>query len=104
MRKVRNLINRYSDSPLRFNVTLDGFFHSFRFAAGNPDFTTLAADSNGNLLKEIEMVIHQPIDSGFLISNFASANSAQSIFHGLFSLLVLGSSHFAGSNQWTVMI
>jgi len=85
-------------------LSMDGFVHSLSFCAGNPDFTALVADLNRDFFKEVEMVFYKPVNCNFLNVEFASTDSAQGVFHCLFSLLVFGSSHLAGSNQWTVMI
>jgi hypothetical protein len=50
------------------------------------------------------MVFNKTIQRHFFSMQFTTALCTQRIFHVFFSLLVLGSSHLVGSNQWTVMI
>jgi hypothetical protein len=98
------LVNWYSDSPFGFDFALNSAVHSLCLGAGNPDFTTLLADLDRDLLKKVEMLFYEAVNISFLTVELTSTNSAQRVFHGLFSLRVLGSSHLAGSNQWTVII
>lgn len=99
-----HLIHRYGDAFFRFEVALESLIHAFGKIARDPNFSALIAGLNKNILKEVKMSFNQPIQRHFSAMQLAAALGAQRIFHSFFSLRVLGSSHFAGSNQWTVMI
>lgn len=104
MCKMLFLIYRYQDTLVRLDVAPNGFIHSFGFVSGNPYLMALFAGLNTNIFKEIEFLFHEAVNGGFSITEFPSADGTQVVFHFCFSLLVFGSSHFAGSNQWTVII
>lgn len=93
----------HRDASLGFKLALDSLVHPQGYASGNPDFSALSANLKINIFKKVKMVFNQAIQRHFLPMQFAAALRAQTIFHSVFSLLVLGFSHLAGSNQWTVM-
>src|SRR3989338_3017435 len=99
-----HLIHRYGDAFSRFEVALDSLIHAFGKITRNPDFAALVANLYGHIFKKIKMSLDQTVYRHFSAMQLAAALGTQRIFHDLFSLRVLGSSHFAGSNQWTVMI
>jgi len=104
MFKTLFLIYRYQDTFVRLNVTPNGFIHSFGFVSGDPYLMALFAGLNTNIFKEIEFLFYKAVNGDFSITESPSADSTQVIFHVRFSLLVFGSSHLDGSNQWTVII
>ncbi len=104
---LRHLIYRHRNAPFRFKFALDSLIHPFSQAARDPYLSTLAASPNRHTFKEIEVSFYQAVKRGLFSLQLAAALRAQRIFpgiHGIFSLLVLGFNHLAGSNQWTVII
>ena len=97
-------IDRYSNAFFRLEVALESLIHAFGKITRNPNFSALIAGLNGGILKEVKMSSNQSVQGHFPLMQFSAALGAQRIFHNLFSLRVLGSSHLAGSSQWTVMI
>lgn len=89
---------------MRFYIATDSLIHSLRRFSWNPYFMALFTGLNTDVLKKIELIFYKTIDSDFSVTEFSSADSARIFIHVVFSLLVFGSSHFAGSNQWTVII
>ena len=104
MAKERKLKYWYGDLFARFKLALDSWIHSFSNAARDPDFIALPAGLYENVFKKIKMPRDKAVNSDFLRVELSSTNSAQGIFHKIFSLRVFGSSHLLGSNQWTVII
>ncbi len=102
--KMLLLIYRHQDTFTRLDVAPNGFIHSFGFISGYPYLMALFASLNTNIFKEIEFLFYKAVNGGFTITEHPSADSTQVIFHVHFSLLVFGSSHLDGSNQWTVII
>ena len=98
------LIHGNNNLLTRLNFSLDGLIHPFCFNAWNPDFTALVTNLDRNFFKEIEAVFYHTINGDSLYGELPATNGTQRIFHILFSLLVFGSSHLAGSSQWTVII
>ncbi len=99
-----SLIYRHSNLLAGLKLTLDSLVHSLSFTARNPDFAALAANLNRDFFEEVEMVFYKAVNYDFLSTELASTDSTQGVFHGVFSLLVFGSNHLTGSNQWTVII
>lgn len=102
--RIRRLIDRHGDAPFGFEFTLDSFIHALSKPAGDPCFTALVTHLDRDIFKEIKLSFNQAVQRCGMAMQPAAALRAQSIFHYIFSLRVLGSSHLAGSNQWTVMI
>ncbi len=98
------LVHRYRNASLGFKFPLDSLVHSFNHTARDPDFSPLITGLDGDILKEVKMSLYQAINGCFLFMQLSTTHCTQGIFHGILSLLVLGSSHLAGSSQWTVMI
>jgi len=104
---VPELVYRHRNTLFRFEFTLDSLIHPFSQTARDPDLSALAASPNRHAFKEIKVSLYQTVKRSFFSLQPAAALRAQRIFHGIhgiFSLLVLGSNHLAGSNQWTVII
>ena len=97
-------IDRYSNAFFRFEAALESLIHAFGKITRNPNFSALITGLNGDILKEVKMSFNQSVQGHLPLMQFSAALGAQRIFHNLFSLRVLGSSHLAGSSQWTVMI
>jgi len=98
------LVDRYGDASFGFKMALNSLIHSFSQTAGNPNFSALITSKNNHVFKKVKMVFNQTVNRHFFAVDFAAADCAQRIFHNIFSLRVLGSSHLEGSNQWTVII
>ena len=101
---IDRLVNWYRNTFFRFEFTLDSLIHPFNYTAGNPNFSTLFTDLDKYIFKKIKMFFYQTVKGLFPSMQLSTTLGTQSIFHSIFSLLVLGSSHLAGSNQWTVII
>jgi len=84
---------------MRFYIAPDSLVHSFRFFSWNPYFMALFTGLNTDVLKKIQLIFYKTVNNDFSVTEFSPADSARIFFHGVFSLLVFGSSHFAGSNQ-----
>ena len=102
--KLPFLVYRHRNASFRFKFALDGLIHPFSYTAGNPNLSTLFTNLDRDIFKKIKMSFYQAVKRYFFSLQPTTTLCTQRIFHGIFSLLVLGSSHLAGSNQWTVMI
>lgn len=97
-------IDRHGHLPSWLELSLNRPVHSLGLGSRNPRFAALGADLNLDMLKQVEVAFDQAVDRCLLGVQDAATDSAQGTFHGRFSLLVFGSSHFFGSNQWAVRI
>ncbi len=97
-------IDRHGHLPSWLELSLNRSIHSLSLGSRNPRFAALGADLNLDMLKQVEVAFDQAVDRCLLGVQGAATDSAQGTFHGRFSLLVFGSSHLCGSNQWTVTI
>ena len=97
-------IDGHSNTFFRLEMALESLIHAFGKITRDPDFSALITGLNGDVLKKVKMSFDQSVQGRLPLMQFAAALGAQRIFHSLFSLRVFGSSHFAGSSQWTVMI
>ena len=81
MFKTLFLIYRYQNTFVRFDVTPNGFIHSFGFVSRDPYLMALFAGLNTNIFKEIEFLFYKAVNGDFSITESSSADSTQVIFH-----------------------
>lgn len=89
---------------MRFYITPNSLIHSFGFMTGYPCFAALFTYPYADIFKKEQFLFYKTVNGDFSVAELSSADGAQKVFQVLFSLLVFGSSHLAGSNQWTVII